>query len=115
MDRQTFHLFTKLLVDPNESFVWALSAETTVQRPFASRAGRQLKFKRPQRSGTAATLPYLSWISLVPPNTVGRRGCVTFGVVVRAPVPNIRMSDPFPCRSWPYHSVPDGERGIHSV
>ncbi|PKI40738.1 hypothetical protein CRG98_038876 [Punica granatum] len=22
------------------------------------------------------------------------------------------MSDPFPCRSWPYHSVPDGQRGI---
>ncbi|KAH7511611.1 hypothetical protein FEM48_ZijujMtG0003600 (mitochondrion) [Ziziphus jujuba var. spinosa] len=39
-------------------------------------------------------------------------GCVTFGVVVRAPVPNGRMSDPFPCGSWPYHSVPDGQRGI---
>ena len=37
---------------------------------------------------------------------------MTFGVVVRAPVPNGRMSDPFPCRSWPYHSVPDGQRGI---
>uniref|UniRef100_A0A151UFK1 Uncharacterized protein n=1 Tax=Cajanus cajan TaxID=3821 RepID=A0A151UFK1_CAJCA len=22
------------------------------------------------------------------------------------------MSDPFPCGSWPYHSVPDGQRGI---
>jgi len=22
------------------------------------------------------------------------------------------MSDPFPCGSWPYHSVPDGLRGI---
>ncbi|KAI5382688.1 hypothetical protein KIW84_070204 [Lathyrus oleraceus] len=32
-------------------------------------------------------VPYLSWISLVPPK---------------------RMSDPFPCGSWPYHSVPDG-------
>jgi hypothetical protein len=40
---------------------------------------------------------------------------VTFGVVVRAPVPNIRMSDPFPCGSWPYHSVPDGQRGIREV
>lgn len=37
---------------------------------------------------------------------------MTFGVVVSAPVPNGRMSDPFPCRSWPYHSVPDGQRGI---
>nr|GMC58520.1 orf116 [Ipomoea batatas] len=37
---------------------------------------------------------------------------MTFGVVVRAPVPNGRMSDPFPCGSWPYHSVPDGLRGI---
>lgn len=37
---------------------------------------------------------------------------MTFGVVVRAPVPNGRMSDPFPCRSWLYHSVPDGQRGI---
>ena len=37
---------------------------------------------------------------------------MTFGVVVRAPVPNGRMSDPFPCGSWPYHSVPDGQRGI---
>nr|GMD10189.1 orf116 [Ipomoea batatas] len=39
-------------------------------------------------------------------------GCMTFGVVIRAPVPNGRMSDPFPCGSWPYHSVPDGLRGI---
>lgn len=31
---------------------------------------------------------------------------MTFGVVVRAPVSNGRMSDPFPCGSWPYHSVP---------
>jgi hypothetical protein len=37
---------------------------------------------------------------------------VTFGVVVRAPVPNGRMSDIFPSISWPYHSVPDGQRGI---
>lgn len=37
---------------------------------------------------------------------------MTFGIVVRAPVPNGRMSDPFPCRSWPYHSVPEGQRGI---
>lgn len=37
---------------------------------------------------------------------------MTFGVVVRAPVPNGRMSDPFPCGSWPFHSVPDGQRGI---
>ena len=37
---------------------------------------------------------------------------MTFGVVVRAPVPNGRMSDPFPCGSWLYHSVPDGQRGI---
>ena len=36
---------------------------------------------------------------------------MTFGVVVRAPVPNRRMSDPFPCGSWPYHSVPDDLRG----
>ncbi|KAF1898910.1 hypothetical protein Lal_00019031 [Lupinus albus] len=42
-------------------------------------------------------------------------GCVTFGVVVRAPVPNGRMSDPFPCGSWPYHSVPDGQRGIRAA
>ena len=37
---------------------------------------------------------------------------MTFGVVVRAPVPNGRMSEIFPCISWPYHSVPDGQRGI---
>lgn len=40
---------------------------------------------------------------------------MTFGVVVRAPVPNGRMSDPFPCGSWPYHSVPDGQRGIRAA
>ncbi|PNX62219.1 hypothetical protein L195_g061046, partial [Trifolium pratense] len=32
-------------------------------------------------------------------------GCVTFGVVVRAPVPNGRMSDPFPYRSWAHDIV----------
>lgn len=40
---------------------------------------------------------------------------MTFGVVVRAPVPNGRMSDIFPCISWPYHSVPDGQRGIFGI
>nr|GLL28777.1 hypothetical protein GOBAR_AA11257 [Ipomoea trifida] len=37
---------------------------------------------------------------------------MTFGVVIRAPVPNGRMSDPFPGGSWSYHSVPSGLRGI---
>ena len=37
---------------------------------------------------------------------------MTFGVVVHATVPNERISDPFPWGSWPYHLVPDGQRGI---
>ncbi|MCE3050979.1 hypothetical protein HAX54_048646 [Datura stramonium] len=44
------------------------------QRPFASRVGRQrssVHETTAQRSGAAATLPYLSWISLVPPKRGG--------------------------------------------
>ncbi|GMN54777.1 hypothetical protein TIFTF001_023908 [Ficus carica] len=55
-------------------------------------------------SGKASTL--LASIALA------CNGCVTFGVVICAPVPNGRMSDPFPYRSWPYHSVPEGQWGI---
>ncbi|CAB4272135.1 unnamed protein product [Prunus armeniaca] len=74
--------------------------ETDPQRgthPLRAREGNEVQLMGPRRSGAAATRS---------------DGCVTFGVVVRAPVPNGRMSDPFPCGSWLYHSVPDGRRGI---
>ncbi|KAG2251041.1 hypothetical protein Bca52824_081177 [Brassica carinata] len=86
-------------IQTNESFFWYLCAprpETDPQHsahslcaregvPPASlkKLGSSVKFMRPRRSGAAATLFFLSWISLVPPK-----------------------------RSWPYHSVPDGQRGI---
>ncbi|KAF3330470.1 KEOPS complex subunit Bud32 [Carex littledalei] len=74
--------------------------------PFASRAGRQ----RSEVKETAAewrsrdtkflTLAGSRWCHL---NGRYRRR-VTFGVVVRSLVPNRRMSNSFPCGSWPDHS-----------
>ena len=37
---------------------------------------------------------------------------MTFGVVVCVPVSIEKMSDLFPCGSWLYHSVHDGQWGI---
>lgn len=89
-------------------------ARRKVESPFASRAGRQ----RSEVKETAAewrsrdtkflTLAGSRWCHL---NGRYRRR-VTFGVVVRSLVPNRRMSNSFPCGSWPDHSVPDGKRGI---
>ena len=62
MDRQTFHSFTKWLVDPNESFIMVcllrLRPETDPRHSAHSlraREGNKVQFKRPQRSGAAAT------------------------------------------------------------
>ncbi|KAF3603389.1 hypothetical protein F2Q69_00036339 [Brassica cretica] len=100
--RRSYHAikdFDISSIQTNESFFWYLCAprpETDPQHsahslcarggvPPASlkKLGSSVKFMRPRRSGAAATLFFLSWISLVPPK-----------------------------RSWPYHSVPDGQRGI---
>ena len=78
MDRQTFHGFLvfglKKLVDPNESFFRSLFAPTpklthgTAPTRFAR--GKATKFSSRDRSGVEQPrheVPYLSWISLVPP------------------------------------------------
>ena len=62
MDRQTFHSFTKWLVNPNESFVMVcLSPPRPETDPrhnaysLRTREGNEVQFKRTQRSGAAAT------------------------------------------------------------
>ncbi|GER38204.1 calmodulin-binding family protein [Striga asiatica] len=66
-------LILRALVDPNESFFWSLFTLRPETDPrhsahsLRAREGNEVKFIRPQRSGAAATRPYLSWISLVPP------------------------------------------------
>ena len=75
MDRQTFHSFTKWLVDPNESFVmvWLSPPPRPETDPrqnahsLRTREGNEVQFKRPQRSGAAATRSSLP--------SVGSRWC----------------------------------------